>query len=289
MRRLACRSRPASSTSTAARSATCTAHRTARSSWSRATGSRRSTSSWTPRSPTRDGSSPRCRRGGSPSSTSPNHLLERGPPTSRPAWAGRATRCAALEMLPVEAVARGYLTGSGLLDYRATGAVCGIALPAGLVDGDRLPEPIFTPATKAALGEHDENVSYDAVVATRRRRHRGAAARPDAGDLPPRASRSPASAGSSSPTRSSSSGGVRAARTRARRRGADPGLVPVLAGRRRGGPGRAQPSFDKQYVRNWLLSRRRRAGTAPAAGRRRRCPTTSSRRRGSATSRRTSG
>ena len=64
-------------------------------------------------------------------------------------------------MLPVEAVARGYLAGSGLVDYRATGAVCGIALPPGLVDGDRLPEPIFTPATKAALGEHDENVSFD--------------------------------------------------------------------------------------------------------------------------------
>ncbi len=75
---------------------------------------------------------------------------------------GLHARC---EMVPVEAVARGYLTGSGLLDYRATGEVCGVALPPGLVDGDRLPEPIFTPATKADLGEHDENVSYDAVVA----------------------------------------------------------------------------------------------------------------------------
>ena len=75
-------------------------------------------------------------------------------------------------MFPVECVARGYLTGSGLLDYRATGEVCGIALPAGLVDGSRLPEPIFTPATKAALGDHDENVSYDAVVADGRRRAR---------------------------------------------------------------------------------------------------------------------
>ena len=69
-------------------------------------------------------------------------------------------------MYPVECVARGYLTGSGLLDYRATGEVCGVALPEGLEDGSRLPEPIFTPATKAELGEHDENVSYDAVVAT---------------------------------------------------------------------------------------------------------------------------
>ncbi len=67
-------------------------------------------------------------------------------------------------MFPVECVARGYLAGSGLLDYRETGEVCGVPLPAGLVDGSRLPEPIFTPATKAAVGEHDENVSYAAVV-----------------------------------------------------------------------------------------------------------------------------
>jgi phosphoribosylaminoimidazole-succinocarboxamide synthase len=67
-------------------------------------------------------------------------------------------------MFPVECVARGYLAGSGLADYRATGEVCGVPLPAGLVDGSRLPEPIFTPATKAAVGDHDENVSYAAVV-----------------------------------------------------------------------------------------------------------------------------
>ena len=67
-------------------------------------------------------------------------------------------------MYPVECVARGYLTGSGLLDYQSTGQVCGISLPRGLVDGSRLPQPVFTPATKAALGDHDENVSYDAVV-----------------------------------------------------------------------------------------------------------------------------
>jgi phosphoribosylaminoimidazole-succinocarboxamide synthase len=78
---------------------------------------------------------------------------------------GRAVIVQDLKMFPVECVARGYLTGSGLSDYRATGEVCGIALPAGLVDGSRLPEPIFTPATKAAVGDHDENVSYDAVVA----------------------------------------------------------------------------------------------------------------------------
>ena len=67
-------------------------------------------------------------------------------------------------MFPVECVARGYLTGSGLREYADTGAVCGIALPDGLVDGSRLVSPLFTPATKAELGDHDENVSYDVVA-----------------------------------------------------------------------------------------------------------------------------
>ncbi|HWJ65536.1 MAG TPA: phosphoribosylaminoimidazolesuccinocarboxamide synthase [Nocardioides sp.] len=93
----------------------------------------------------------------------PNHVVSTDVPD---AVRGRAVVCERLEMFPVECVARGYLTGSGLLDYRASGEVCGIALPAGLEDGSRLPEPIFTPATKADLGDHDENVSYDAVVAT---------------------------------------------------------------------------------------------------------------------------
>ena len=92
----------------------------------------------------------------------PGHVVSTDVPAS---VAGRAVVCERLDMFPVECVARGYLTGSGLLDYAATGEVCGIALPGGLVDGSRLPEPIFTPATKADLGDHDENVSYDAVVA----------------------------------------------------------------------------------------------------------------------------
>jgi len=91
----------------------------------------------------------------------PHHVVS----TEVPAVvAGRAVICEELAMFPVECVARGYLAGSGLVDYRATGEVCGVPLPAGLVDGSRLPEPIFTPATKAAVGEHDENVSYAAVV-----------------------------------------------------------------------------------------------------------------------------
>ena len=70
-----------------------------------------------------------------------------------------------LKALPIEAVVRGYLIGSGWKDYQQTGTVCGIALPTGLRQADRLPEPIFTPATKAEMGEHDENIAYDRVVA----------------------------------------------------------------------------------------------------------------------------
>lgn len=91
----------------------------------------------------------------------PNHVLSTEVPA---AVAGRAVLCEELAMFPVECVARGYLTGSGLHDYQADGAVCGISLPAGLVESSRLPEAIFTPATKAELGDHDENVDYASVV-----------------------------------------------------------------------------------------------------------------------------
>jgi phosphoribosylaminoimidazole-succinocarboxamide synthase len=91
----------------------------------------------------------------------PNHVISTEVPA---AVRGRAVVCEELAMYPVECVARGYLTGSGLLDYQSTGQVCGIPLPGGLVEGSRLHEPLFTPATKAALGDHDENVSYEAVV-----------------------------------------------------------------------------------------------------------------------------
>ena len=74
---------------------------------------------------------------------------------------GRALLVERLEMFPVECVVRGYITGSGWKDYQATGAVCGIELPQGLRESDRLPEPIFTPATKAEIGDHDENVDFD--------------------------------------------------------------------------------------------------------------------------------
>ena len=95
----------------------------------------------------------------------PNHLAG-GPEDERiPAEVlGRAMVCKKLDMVPVECVARGYLTGSGLIDYKAAQQVCGVDLPAGLVESSQLPEPIFTPAAKAELGEHDENVSLAQVA-----------------------------------------------------------------------------------------------------------------------------
>ncbi len=97
------------------------------------------------------------------SSLVPNHVLSTDVPAE---LAGRAVVCERLDMFAVECVARGYLTGSGLTDYLATGSVCGVELPAGLEEGSRLPEPIFTPATKADIGAHDENVDFEAVVRT---------------------------------------------------------------------------------------------------------------------------
>lgn len=90
-----------------------------------------------------------------------NHVLSTDVPEQ---VRGRAVICEKLEMIPVECVARGYLTGSGWVEYQQDRSVCGVPLPEGLTDGARLPEPIFTPATKAALGDHDENVDFDTVV-----------------------------------------------------------------------------------------------------------------------------
>lgn len=95
----------------------------------------------------------------------PNHLA--GPPDDPripDSVLGRALVVRQLEMMPVECVARGYLTGSGLLDYQKTGKVCGIELPPGLVEASKFAEPLFTPATKAALGDHDENIAFARVI-----------------------------------------------------------------------------------------------------------------------------
>ncbi|KAB1150894.1 phosphoribosylaminoimidazolesuccinocarboxamide synthase [Micromonospora sp. DT46] len=92
----------------------------------------------------------------------PNHVISA---TDVPAeFAGRAIRCRRLEMVAVECVARGYLTGGGLKEYQRTGAVSGVELPRGLVEASILPEPIFTPSTKAPVGEHDEPITFAEVV-----------------------------------------------------------------------------------------------------------------------------
>ena len=90
-----------------------------------------------------------------------NHVVSTDVP---PEVARRAVIVERLDMVPVECVARGYLTGSGWVEYQASGSVCGVPLPPGLVDGSKLPEPIFTPAIKAPLGEHDENVDFATIV-----------------------------------------------------------------------------------------------------------------------------
>jgi len=182
----------------------------------------------------------------------PHHVLSTDVPVE---LKGRAVICERLAMYPVECVARGYLTGTGLLDYRASGPdhrVCGIALPEGLEDGSRLPEPIFTPAAKAELGEHDENISYDAVVATVGE-DTAAALRSLTLDVYARAE---------SIARER---GIILADTKLEL-GARPDGTMVLADEvltpdssrfwpaDQWQPGRAQPSYDKQFVRNWLLS-----------------------------------
>ena len=100
----------------------------------------------------------------------PNHLTHENVADVLPAgvdvalYAKRSVVTKKLRPVPVEAIARGYIIGSGWKDYQKTGAICGIELPAGLRQAERLPEPIFTPSTKAAVGDHDENVSFDAVA-----------------------------------------------------------------------------------------------------------------------------
>jgi phosphoribosylaminoimidazole-succinocarboxamide synthase len=179
----------------------------------------------------------------------PHHVLSTDVPE---AVRGRAVVCERLDMYPVECVARGYLTGSGLLDYRATGEVCGIPLPEGLQDGSRLPEPVFTPATKATLGEHDENVSYDAVVAT--------VGEPVASRL-----RRLTLAVYARAEEIARSRGIIVADTKLELGHRPDGTI-VLADEvltpdssrfwpaEEWQPGHSQPSYDKQIVRNWLLS-----------------------------------
>lgn len=184
----------------------------------------------------------------------PNHLVafddERIPPEVR----GSALLVRRLGMVPVECIARGYLAGSKLRDYGANGAICGIPLPAGLVESDRLPGPIFTPTTKAPVGSHDEDMTFEDVVglvgADRARQLRDATLRVYAAGAEYARER-----------------GIILADTKFEFGVADDGTLVLadevltpdssrywpLSEYRPGGP---QPAFDKQYVRDWLLSPR---------------------------------
>ncbi|MHC5702673.1 phosphoribosylaminoimidazolesuccinocarboxamide synthase [Streptomyces sp. PKU-MA01144] len=186
----------------------------------------------------------------------PHHVVSTDLPAGAPAdWEGRTLVCKSLDMVPVECVARGYLTGSGLAEYDTSRTVCGLALPEGLVDGSELPAPIFTPATKAAVGDHDENVSFEEVA-----RQVGAE--------------------TAALLRRTTLDVYARARDIARERGiiladtkfefgfdgerlviADEVLTPDSSRfwpADQWQPGRPQPSYDKQYVRDWL--------TSPASG-----------------------
>jgi phosphoribosylaminoimidazole-succinocarboxamide synthase len=183
----------------------------------------------------------------------PNHLLSTDVPAE---FAGRAMICEKLDMVPVECIARGYLTGSGLADYKRTGTVSGLPLPEGLVDGSRLPEPLFTPSTKAAIGEHDENISLADVETSvgadvaESLRHLTLAIYSRAEEI-------------------ARARGIILADTKVEfgRRGdgtvvlADEVLTPDSSRfwpADQYSPGRSQPSYDKQFVRDWL--------TSPASG-----------------------
>jgi phosphoribosylaminoimidazole-succinocarboxamide synthase len=179
----------------------------------------------------------------------PNHLIsvtEGVPAEAR----GRGMVVRRLEMLPVEAVVRGYITGSGWKDYERTGAVCGIPLPSGLRESDRLPEPIFTPATKAELGSHDENIDFEGAVELIGDRALAERLRDVSIALYEHASEHARERGiilaDTKFELGLDSGGVLTL--------GDEALTPdssrfwPVAGYE---PGRSQPSFDKQFVRDW--------------------------------------
>jgi phosphoribosylaminoimidazole-succinocarboxamide synthase len=178
----------------------------------------------------------------------PNHMISGDDVPLE--FAGRAMRCRRLDMVPVECVARGYLTGGGLKDYEKTGTVSGVPLPPGLVDGAQLPEPIFTPSTKAPLGQHDEPMTFaeveDLVGARTAARLR---------DL--------TLAVYARGAETAAASGILVADTKLEF-GHDPATGEIVLADEvltpdssrfwpadRWAPGRPQPSFDKQFVRDW--------------------------------------
>lgn len=183
----------------------------------------------------------------------PNHVVAiTDDPRIPESVLGRAMLVRSLTMIPVECVARGYLSGSGWAEYRAGGAVCGVPLPAGLVESDRLPEPIFTPAIKAEFGEHDENVSFEVVA-------------DQLGEEQAERLRAATLAIYAAAAEHAASRGVLLADTKFEF-GLDAAGALVLGDEVLTpdssrywpadgyAPGGAQPSFDKQYVRDWLTS-----------------------------------
>ena len=177
----------------------------------------------------------------------PNHLLSEDVPEE---VADRALRVRKLEMYPVECVVRGYLSGSGWKEYKQSRSVCGIELPDGLLESDKLPEPIFTPATKAELGEHDENIDFERAAEIIGDRALMEELRRVSIDLYTHAAEHAAERG------------IILADTKFEF-GRHAGAEVVLADEvltpdssrfwpaDRYEPGRSQPSFDKQYVRDW--------------------------------------
>ncbi|RJQ68446.1 phosphoribosylaminoimidazolesuccinocarboxamide synthase [Pseudonocardiaceae bacterium YIM PH 21723] len=191
-----------------------------------------------------------------------NHLISHDDPRIPAEVRGRALLVRRLEMLPVECVARGYLAGSGLKEYQRSRSVCGVPLPEGLIEASKLPEPIFTPTTKAAVGDHDEAIDFQGVVDTV-----GAERAAELRDVTVEVYRRAADYAAER--------GVILADTKFEF-GVDTDGSLVLADEvltpdssrfwpaDAYEPGRAQPSFDKQSVRDWLAANWNRQGLPPA-------------------------
>ncbi|MER6949489.1 phosphoribosylaminoimidazolesuccinocarboxamide synthase [Nonomuraea sp. NPDC000554] len=175
----------------------------------------------------------------------PNHIVAPGPES-------RSVLCKPLKMVAVECVARGYLAGSGLADYRRDGAVSGVALPPGLEDGSRLPEPIFTPSTKAPVGQHDEPIPFERVV-------------DEVGQETAEELRRITLAVYTRGAEIARERGIILADTKIELGWDDDGVLTLgdevltpdssrFWPADEWQPGRSQPSFDKQFVRDWLTS-----------------------------------
>jgi phosphoribosylaminoimidazole-succinocarboxamide synthase len=187
----------------------------------------------------------------------PNHLVSTQVPAS---VRGRAMLCERLEMMPVECVVRGYLAGSGLTSYREMGSICGNGLPPGLKDGSKLPKVLFTPATKAPMGEHDVNITYDEAIVLVGQEEAQDLKRLSL-DVYRRAAAISEERGLILADTKFEFGIAHSGRWAGRMVLADEVLTPdssrywpMVTWE----PGKPQPSYDKQYVRDWL--------TSPASG-----------------------